>query len=474
MARQTRTVFHPPASTAVPRPLGATILAPVDAGYDDARRVYNGRVDKRPSLIVQCASVSDVVATVRLAREGEQPLAIRGGGHSAAGYGVCDGGIVADLRPMRGIRVDARGRIARVGAGCTWGDVDAATAPLGLATTGCRISSVGVAGSTLGGGYGWLMRRCGLAVDNLLAVDVVLADGTVARADPSSNEDLFWAVRGGGGNFGIVTALTFRLHEMPDSVIGGMLFYSSWQAGEVVAAYRELMATASDDLCAQCNVLIAPPVPFVPAEMRGKPVVAIPVCHLAPPAQAERELAPLRRLKPVVDRVRPMQYPKLQRLFDAAGVFGRLAFGRSGHLRSLSDEVMRVFMKHAMDITSPFSIAMISPLGGAVARIDEHATAFGSRQTSFDCAIDAVWVDPSETPRHVRWVENFWAEIRPFTSGVYVNELGDEGTERIRAAYHPLSYARLARIKRRVDPANLFRLNQNIQMNADEQEVPRC
>ncbi len=467
--RQSCGVLHPSAAPDV-RHLDGEVLTPGDAGYDEARRVYNGRVDRKPGLILLCTSIADVVAAVRLAREAELPLAIRGGGHSAAGLGVCDGGVVADLRRMREIQVDAARRVARVGAGCVWGDVDAATAPAGLATTGCRISSVGVSGSTLGGGYGWLMRRHGLAVDNLVAVELVLADGSVTRADAEHQEDLFWAVRGGGGNVGIVTALEFQLHEMPNAVIGGMLFYEAHQAADVVATYRQVMASASDHLCAQCNILIAPPAPFVPERLRGDPIVAIPVCHLWP-AQAERDLAPLRRLGPAVDRIRPMPYAKLQRLFDAAGTFGRCTFGRSGHLRGLSDDVFDVVLQHAFDITSPFSIAMISPLGGAVARVDEQATAFGFRQTAFDCAIDAVWDEPADSARHIGWVEGFWAAMRPFTAGVYVNELGDEGPDRVRQAYHPASYERLAAIKRRVDPENLFRMNHNIEMKP---EVEPC
>ena len=454
------------------RRLAVDVLTPHDAGYDEARRVYNGRVDRRPSLIALCASEADVAATLRLARDAGLPLAIRGGGHSAAGLGVCEGGVVADLRRMNAISVDVARRVARVAAGATWGDVDAATASCGLATTGCRISSVGVGGSTLGGGYGWLMRRFGLAIDNLVAVELVLADGTVTRTDATHRQDLFWAVRGGGGNFGIATAFEFRLHAIPDAVIGGMLFYETRYAADVLETYRAVMSRASDDLCAQCNVLIAPPVPFVPESLRGRPIVAIPVCHLAPDC-ADRDLEPLLRLQPAVARIRPMPYTKLQRLFDAAGVFGRCTFGRSGHLHALSDEVLDVVLRHALDITSPFSIVMLSPLGGAVARIDDYATAFGHRQTAFDCAIDAVWVDPSESALHTGWVNRFWAAMRPLTDGVYVNELGDEGADRVREAYRPASYDRLAAIKRSVDPDNCFRNNHNIEPTA-HQEIRRC
>jgi FAD/FMN-containing dehydrogenase len=372
---------------------------------------------------------------------------------------------------MNDVQVEPDQRRVRVGGGCTWRDVDAATTPYDLATPGCRISSVGVGGSTLGGGYGWLMRRHGLAIDNLLAAELVLADGRAIRVDEFHHEDIFWALRGGGGNFGVVTALEFRLHALPDAVTAGMLFYPIHQAADVLAAYSERMATATDDLSAQCNFLIAPDASFVTESLRGQRVVAIPVCHLGSRDQAERDLAPLRALNPLLDRIRPMAYAKLQRLYDAAGVFGRQVFGRSGHLPALSSDVMNAFLDHAVDITSRFSIAMISPLGGAVARVDEHATAFGYRATAFDCAIDAVWTDAADSRRHVAWVDRFWSAVRPMTTGVYVNELGNEGPERIRAAYHPETYARLRTIKQRLDPDNVFRSNQNIEPHM---EASRC
>jgi len=439
------------------------VLAAGDPGYDDARRVYNGRVDRRPELIVRCAGAADVLAALGVARDEGLPLAVRGGGHSAAGYGVCDGGLVIDLSPMKGVHVDPNRRTVQAQAGLTWGELDHETQAFGLATTGGRISSTGVAGVTLGGGYGWLMRKHGLAVDNLLSVDLVTADGCLVTASESERPELFWGVRGGGGNFGIVTRLAFRLHPVGPVVTGGMAFYPAERIGAVLRAYRGLLASAPDDLSALCNVLRIPPAPFVPPHLVGAVVAAIAVCHSGSLEDARRDLAPLRDLgEPLVDRIRPMPYRTLQRMYDAAGVFGRHAYGRAGHLIGLNDDVIDTLATHAPHITSPFSVVMISAIGGAVARVGEHDTAFSRRHTAFDVAIDSVWDDPSESPLHVGWTDALWRELRPFTAGVYVNELGDEGMARVREAYSPETYRRLAALKTAYDPENVFRFNQNI------------
>lgn len=443
--------------------LRGSLLTPGDAGYDAARRVYNGRIDRRPALIARCADAADVVRAVRFARDLEWPPTVRGGGHSAAGHGTCDGGFVIDLSAMKRVEVDADSRVARADAGLTWGELDGATQAAGLAVTGGRISSTGVAGVTLGGGYGWLMRRHGLTIDSLRSVTIVTADGDLVTASESEEPDLFWAVRGGGGNFGVVTALEFSLHSVGPLVTGGAAFYPAARAAQVVRVFHELVAESSDALGAQLNFLIAPPAPFIPPELQGVPVVAIAVCHVGAPADVTRDLAPLGALgPPLMSFIKPRPYLSMQRLFDHAGVFGRRTYGRSGHLAALDDTLVEHLVAHAARMTSHLSIVMLSALGGAVARVGEGDTAFGHRATACDVSIDAVWEDPDETPRHVGWVESCWAAVRPYTSGVYVNELGDEGEDRVREAYPPATYRRLAALKHRYDPRNFFRGNQNI------------
>jgi FAD/FMN-containing dehydrogenase len=443
------------------------VLDPASDGYDAARRVYNARADRRPAVIVRCAGVGDVLAALRLARDRPWPLAVRGGGHSAAGFGVCDGGLVLDLSRLKGVRVDPGRRTARAEAGVAWGELDHETQAFGLATTGARISTTGIAGVTLGGGYGWLMRQCGLAVDNLLSVDLVTADGRFLTASAAENAELFWGVRGGGGNFGVVTSLEYRLHAIGPTVTGGMAFYPSERGPQVLRTYRELIASAPDELSALCNFLQLPPAPFVPEGLRGTPVVAVAVCHTGPAEQARRDLRVLGRLgPPLLERIRPMPYVKLQRLYDAAGAFGYHVHGRSGHLPKLSDAVLDLVAARGPCVTSPLSIVMISALGGAVARVGEHDTAFSHRRTAFDCAITSVWADPAESVRHVAWTEDFWAALRPHTAGAYVNELGDEGEQRVREAYNPATYQRLLALKKIFDPTNRFRLNHNVRPDA--------
>jgi FAD/FMN-containing dehydrogenase len=447
--------------------LRGTLLTPGDVGYDVARRVYNGRIDRCPALIARCADAADVVRAVRFARDVGWRPAVRGGGHSAAGHGTRDGGLVIDLSAMKRVEVDAASRVARAQAGLTWGELDGASQAAGLATTGGRISSTGVAGVTLGGGYGWLMRRHGLTVDSLRSVEIVTADGELVTASATEEPDLFWAVRGGGGNFGVVTALELSLHAVGPLVIGGAAFYPAARAVQVADVFRELMAESSDALGAQLNFLIAPPAPFIPPALRGVPVVAIAVCHAGGPADASRDLAPLAALgAPLKSFIKPRPYLSMQRLFDHAGVFGRRTYGRSGHLAALGDTLVEQLVAHAERMTSPLSIVMLSALGGAVARVGEDETAIGNRATACDLTNDAVWEDPEETPRHVDWVESCWAAVRPYTSGVYVNELGDEGEARVREAYPPATYRRLAALKHRYDPRNFFRGNQNISPRA--------
>jgi len=441
-----------------------SVLRPGDPGYDDARRVWNARIDRRPGLVLRCAGAADVAHAVVTARGHGVELAIRSSGHNVAGFAVSDGGLVLDLSHLKRLHVDPAGGRVRAEPGVSWGELDRATQAHGLATTGGRISTTGVAGLTLGGGYGWLMRSCGLTVDNLRSVELVTAEGRLIRASSTENEELFWGLRGGGGNFGVVTSFEFDLHRIGPTVTGGAVFYPVKQAGELLRFYRAFMASAPDELAALFNVLIAPAAPFVPPHLHGVPVAAIAVCHAGPVEEARQDLAPLREAgRPVLDRVGPMPYTVLQRLFDAAGEFGRCVYGRSGHLAELGDEVINALVHHAAGITSPLSIVMISPLGGAVARVPAAETAYSRRDAAFSLAVDSVWLDPAESERHMRWTDELWAAVAPFTSGVYVNELGDEGRERVREAYGSAAYRRLVAVKNEWDPTNLFRLNQNIE-----------
>jgi len=444
------------------------VLCPCDDGYDSARRGYNGRIDRRPAIIARCAGVSDVLACVGVAREIESPICIRAGGHSAAGFSVCEGGFVLDVSQMKGIRVDPRRRVVRAEAGITWGELDRETQAFGLATTGARISTTGVAGVTLGGGYGWLMRKHGLAIDNLISCDIVTADKRFISASATENADLFWGLRGGGGNFGVVTSFEFRLHAVGPLVTGGMCFYSAAQARELLRFYREFMASAPDEITALFNFLIAPSAPFIPPYLRGMPVVAIAVCHAgASLEEAERDLACLIQVgPPLLARIKPRPYTVVQKFFDAAGVFGNHVHARSGHLPELSDAVIERLVAHASGITSPLSIVMISSLGAAVARVGEHDTAFSHRRTRFDLAINSVWTEAEDSDRYIEWTDSFWTAMQPFCDGVYVNELGEDAEERVREAYNPATYTRLQRLKKNYDPDNVFRFNANIKLTA--------
>ena len=431
--------------------------------------MWNGLVDRKPALVARCTGAADVLQAVDFARQNDVPISVRSSGHNVTGCAVCDGGLTIDLSPMKGVRVDRSGRRARAAAGVTWGELDHETQAVGLATTGARISTTGIAGVSLGGGYGWLMRSCGLTVDNLVSVDVVTADGRLLTASETEHPDLFWGLRGGGGNFGIATSFEYRLHPVGPLVVGGAAFYPADRAGALLRFYRDFTASAPDELSALFNFLVAPPAPFVPPELHGVPVVAIAVCHTGSAEDARRDLAPLREVGPaLLDRIGPMRYTSLQRLYDAAGRFGSLVHGRAGHLAELADELVDALAARAVELTSPLSIAMISPLGGAVARVGDDETAFSHRAAAYDLAIESVWTDPAESERHVRWTEELWSAVRPFTKGVYVNELGEEGEERLREAYAPRTLQRLVALKDVYDPANVFRRNQNIRPSARE------
>ena len=433
--------------------LGGTVIRRGDAGYDQARRVWNGMIDRSPAAIFRCSSTADVVAAVNFAREEGLVLAVRGGGHNAAGLALVDDGLVIDLSGMRGIRVDAGKRIAYVQGGTLWGDLDAATHAHGLATTGGVISSTGVGGLTLGGGLGWLMRQHGLACDNVLAVEIVTADGQVRRASATENPDLFWAVRGGGGNFGVVTGFEFRLHPMR-TLYAGMLVFPGPQAPQVLRRYRDVAESAPDELTVFAALMTSPD---------GHPITAIFPAYNGPVSKAEAAVKPFRDLGPVADQVAEMPYPALQSMLDDGFPSGLHVYWRSDFLKGLPDAALDTLVDRFNAITSPLSALLIEQFGGAVARVPADETAFAQRDAMFNLAIVSRWTDAATAATHTDWARQTSAAIRPFASGgVYVNYLGEEGADRIKAAYGP-KYEKLVAVKKKYDPNNLFRVNQNIQ-----------
>jgi FAD/FMN-containing dehydrogenase len=438
------------------------LLRPGDHEYDEARKVWNGAIDRRPALIARCATAADVAAALRLGREHDLPIAVRGGGHSIAGLCVNDDGLVIDLSPMRAIEVDPDKRTARAGGGVLWGDLDAATQAHGLATVGGIVTHTGIAGLTLGGGIGWLMRRHGATVDNLLAAEMVTVDGDLVRA--TEDPELFWGLRGGGGNFGIVTSFEYRLHEVGPAILGGPLYFALEDGPEVLRVYRDLIADAPDELTTILNLRMAPPLPFIPEEFHEQPVVTVAVCWTGGHERGQALLAPLRRAaSPLIDAVTPRPYVELQQLFNPAVPHGWHYHWRSWELPPLTDGAIDTLVDQAARITSPRSYIIVFQLGGAVAR-PEHDTAFSQRAAAHDVNINAVWLegDP-DADRHVQWVRDTYAALEPHSEGrVYVNFLEDEGQDRVRAAYGPANHDRLRALKRRYDPENLLRGNQNI------------
>ena len=439
------------------RRLAGRLLLPGEDGYDDARTIWNRSIDRRPALIARCAGAADVVAAVRFAREHDLVISVRGGGHNVTGHAVCEGGLMIDLSGMKDARVDgARARLT-AGPGLTWGELDTATQRHGLATTGGIISSTGVAGLTLGGGHGWLMRRHGLACDNLTAVELVTADGTVRRASAEENPELFWGVRGGGGNFGVVTSFEFRLHPL-GTVLAGLLLHPLRRGREILERYRDYAPTAPDELTV--GILIT-------TWFDGAPVMAIALCYCGAPADGERLIAPLRRLgAPILDTVRPMRYGELQTMFDATNPPGAWYY-KTGYLDGApfgTGDFIDVLLAHCdFPTPSPLSRIFIEHLGGAMGRVPPGDTAFVHRAAPFDLIVIAGGYGPGEAEANVRWARATADAMRPFTSGAaYVNYLGaDASAEAVRSAYGP-AYARLVALKDRYDPDNVFRLNQNI------------
>ena len=435
------------------------------ADYDIARAVWNGAIDRRPRLIARCIGTADVVAAVRFARDHDLEIAIRGGGHNVAGTAVCDDGIVIDLSAMRGVRVDPADRRTWVQGGALWGDVDHETQAHGLATTGGIVSHTGVAGLTLGGGVGWLMRKHGLTIDNLLAVDIVTADGGLLRASKDEHPDLFWALRGGGGNFGVVTSFEFRLNSVGPTVLAGPILWDAPDAGEVLRFYRDFVRDAPDELGTVVRFGTAPPLSVIPEHLHWRPVVMVGTCYAGPIEDGERVLRPLRTSRPpLLDLVGPAPYVGFQSALDSTVVHGWNYYWKSTYLPQLCDDLIDVLTEHAFSCSSPRSYAAMFHLKGAVGRVAEGATAFGSRQASHAITLDAVW-RPGEDfgDQDTAWSRRFFAALGRFREGVYVNFLGgDEDPGRVREAYGDAVYDRLVDVKTTYDPENVFHHNQNI------------
>ncbi len=439
------------------------LVRPDDTGYDSHRKVWNGSIDRRPALIARCAGVADVRAAVGFAKDSGLPVAVRGGGHSFPGLSVCDGGIVIDLGSMKGIRIDPEKRTARVQAGVLWGELDHETQAFGLATTGGIVSHTGVAGLTLGGGIGWLQRKLGLTVDNLLAADVVTAEGDLVRASDDENADLFWGLRGGGGNFGVVTEFEFRLHPVGPTVLAGPIFWLMEDSPELLRFYREWIADAPDELMTIVIHRKAPPVPFIPAELHGRLVVGVACCYAGEIDEGERVVRPLKEFgTPALDLCVPKPYVEHQGMFDASYPHGWWYYIRACDVAELTDEVIDITVEHSERIKSPLTAFPIWQQGGAIARIGENETAFNGRGAGHTFNVAGATAGPEGFDEEREWSRTFWSALEPYHTSVYVNFLMEEGEERIRDAYGAAKYDRLKALKRRYDPDNLFRLNQNI------------
>jgi FAD/FMN-containing dehydrogenase len=443
--------------------LGA-VHEPGDDSYEAARQIWNGNIQHRPAVIARCTGTADVIAAMRFAREKELPVAVRGGGHAVAGHALCHDGLVIDLSPMTGVRVDPMAGTVRAQGGSLWRHVDHETQAFGLAVTGGIVTHTGIGGLTLGGGIGHLMRRFGLTIDSLISCDVVTADGEFLVASEDEYPDLLWALRGGGGNFGIVTSFEYRLHPVGPIMVAGVLAWPMTEAAEILATFRDFAAEAPDEVGIIANLRLAPPLPIYPEELWGQPIVALAACYAGPIEEGQRVLRPLRELKtPVVDAIAPKPYLAHQAMFDPAFPHGRHYYWRSWKLPPLSDAAIEVIIEQATAISSPLSAMTIFTLGGAVARVDDDATAFAGRGAAHDINLVASWLpDDPEPERHKAWSRTAWEALRPHGRGVYVNFMSDEPSSHVQLAYGEAKYARLTSLKSKYDPTNFFRFNQNI------------
>jgi len=440
-----------------------TLVRPGDPTYDVHRRVWNGSIDRYPALIARCAGVADVMAAVRFGRATGLLVAVRSGGHSFPGQSTCDGGLVIDLSPMRGIRVDPEAKTVRAQAGVLLGELDRETQAFGMAVPAGIVTHTGMAGLTLGGGIGWLQRKYGLTIDQLRSVDMVTADGEFVKASTEENGDLFWGIRGAGGNFGVVTEFEFQLNPLGPIVIAGAVFWPMEDSPKVLRFYRDWIADAPDELTTIVVHRHAPPLPIIPRGLIGKPVVVVAACYAGPVEDGERILRPLREFgPPVLDLCEPKPFVAHQAMFDPSFPAGQWYYFRSADLGELSDDVIDIVADHAQRKTSTLTAFPIFQLGGAIARVGEDETAFNGRTSGFTINVNATTATAEGFDEEREWSRGLWAALEPYHTGVYVNFLMDEGEERIRQAYGPARYDRLKALKKRYDPDNFFRLNQNI------------
>jgi FAD/FMN-containing dehydrogenase len=438
------------------------ILRPGDDGYDSARTIYNAMIDRRPALIAQPANSADVAAAVKFAVQQKLPVSVKGGGHAASGHAVADGALMIDLSLLKGISVDSTARTATAEGGVTWGELDAATQADGLAVTGGRVPSTGIGGLTLGSGSGWLERKLGYTVDNMIGAEVVLASGDIVHASENENPDLFWGLRGGGGNYGIVTKFEYRLHEIGPIVFGGILVFPRFRAAEVIKAYRDFLETADDDIGGGVALVCAPPEDFVPEPMHGMPVVGVLVCHTGKPEDGPEAIKPLLDLQPVMNITQPMPYLEVQKLIEAGNQPGFQNYWKADMYPVLPDEAVDALVTAAAEPRSTMTTVLVQPQGGATARVPDGETALGWRGAKWSIHYLGMWADASDNEGQIAWVRNVADSLKPWAQqGTYLNYLSDEGEDRVKESFGP-HYKRMEELKNKYDPTNFFRLNQNI------------
>ena len=445
---------------ALARDLSGQLIRPSDAAYDSARAVFNGMIDRRPGLIARPANTADVVRCVKFARAHDLLVSVNGGGHSVQGYGVCDGGLMIDFSLMKQITVDPQARTASAEAGVNWGEFDAATQEHGLAVTGGRMPSTGIAGLTLGSGSGWLERKLGYTVDNMLGAEVVTAEGEVLHASDSENAELFWGLRGGGGNFGIVTRFEYRLHEIGPIIYGGQFAFPRIPA--VLKAYRDFIESAPDDVGGAVALVTAPHEEFVPPPVRGMPVMGVVVCYTGDPADGPAAYKPILDLNPALNMAQPMPYVALQAMLEPSNPAGMRNYWKADFYQELPDEAIDALLQAAADPPSPLTSIIVQPIGGAVHRVAEDATAMGWRKAKWALHVLGMWEDAADDDKNIEWVRNIDRAMKPWAQeAAYLNYLMDEGEQRIKDSFGA-HYDRMVALKNKYDQTNFFHLNQNI------------